>query len=135
MFCQKCGAKNPDDANSCTSCGQPFQAPVVQAQAYQPTPQNPFFGQQMPQQPYIQQGAPQQRHDVPRCTCCGYVGPWKVDSLFRPIDYVIGIILLICFIIPGITYLGTVALIRANKDRRAKICPSCKARNLWTFFY
>ena len=28
----------------------------------------------------------------PKCTCCGYVGEWKVEPLFRPIDWAIGII-------------------------------------------
>ena len=115
MFCQKCGAQNPDNAAHCTACGQLMQG-TVQVQ------------------PQVQVGGPQ-RHDVPRCSCCGYVGQWQVESLFRPMDWVIGILLLILGIIPGIVYLVTVALIRSNKDRRAKICPSCKARNLWTFFY
>lgn len=113
MFCQKCGTQNPDGAINCTNCGQPMQNTVqVQGQAYGGT-----------------------KHDVPRCTCCGYVGQWKLDSLFRPMDYVIGILLLFLGIIPGVIYLVVVGLIRSNKNRRAKICPSCKARNLWTFFY
>lgn len=110
MFCQKCGAQNPDNVVKCQSCGEPLQNVVtVQAQA--------------------------SKHDVPRCTCCGYVGEWKLDSVFRPVDFVIGIPLLILGIIPGVIYLVTVGLIRSNKNRRAKICPQCKARNLWTFFY
>lgn len=114
MFCQKCGAQNPDNAVQCVSCGQPTQNTVSA-----PTP--------VQVQPT--------KHDIPRCTCCGYVGQWKLDSIFRPVDFVIGIILLILGIIPGVIYFATVGLIRANKDRRAKICPSCKAKNLWTFFY
>lgn len=110
MFCQKCGAKNPENANNCFSCGQQLTASM-------------------------QQDMSQQKHDIPRCTCCGYIGEWKLDSLFRPVDFVIGIILIFLGVVPGIIYFATVGLIRSNKDRRAKICPKCKARNLWTFFY
>ena len=28
-------------------------------------------------------------HDVPKCTCCGYVGPWKIRPIIRPVDWVI----------------------------------------------
>lgn len=114
MFCQKCGSQNPDNAVQCASCGQPMQNAVPVQIPVQTQPV---------------------KHDVPRCTCCGYVGEWKLDSVFRPVDFVIGIILLILGIFPGIIYFATVGLIRSNKDRRAKICPSCKAKNLWTFFY
>lgn len=110
MFCQNCGAKNEDAALSCVSCGQPLQ-------------------------PTVQLKPAETKHDVPKCTCCGYVGNWKLDSLLRPVDIVIGIILLFLMVVPGLVYLGTVMLVRSNKNRRAKICPQCKARNLWTFLY
>lgn len=69
---------------------------------------------------------------IPKCTHCGYVGEWDVEPLFRPMDWVIGI-LLICLFGTGLVYLGVVALIRSNPDNRAKICRQCKARNLFTF--
>ena len=74
-------------------------------------------------------------HDVPRCTACGNVGPWKVESLLRPVDWVIGIVLMVLGFIPGVVYLGVTIAIRSNKDRRAKICPKCKAKNMFTFQY
>lgn len=74
------------------------------------------------------------RHHVPKCTCCGYVGEWKVASLVRPIDIVI-FLLFFLFWGAGFIYLIVVILIRLNPDRRAKICPQCKAKNLWTFYY
>lgn len=77
----------------------------------------------------------EKRNNIPKCTCCGYIGNWELDKVFRPMDWVIGIILLLLGIVPGLIYLGVVGLIRSNKDRRAKICPQCKARNLWTFLY
>lgn len=74
------------------------------------------------------------RHTDPQCTHCGYVGPWKVDHLLRPIDIIIFLIFL-WFWGAGFIYLIVVIIIRLNPDRRAKICPNCKARNLWTFHY
>lgn len=107
MFCQKCGAEIPDGSDYCQNCGQISNS----------------MGNKSPT-----------KNDVPKCTCCGYVGPWKVDSLFRPMDWVIGIILLFLFG-TGLIYLLVVGLIRSNKDNRTKICPKCGAKNLWTFLY
>lgn len=76
-----------------------------------------------------------QRHDVPKCTCCGYVGQWEIEPLIRPMDWVIGIAFTFLACGSGLVYLGVVAAIRSNKDNRAKICPACKARNLFTFIY
>lgn len=110
MFCQGCGAKNEDTAVSCVACGQLLQSAVYLKPA-------------------------ETKHDVPKCTRCGYVGNWKLDSLLRPVDIVLGILFLFLGVIPGLVYLGVVMAVRSNKDRRAKICPQCKARNLWTFLY
>lgn len=75
------------------------------------------------------------KHDVPKCTCCGYVGRWKTEPVIRAIDWVIGIVLLLFGFIPGIVYFIVVAIIRSNENNRGKICPQCNAKNLWTFFY
>ncbi|MBQ2974183.1 MAG: zinc ribbon domain-containing protein [Clostridia bacterium] len=109
MFCPNCGKENANGATICDSCY---------------TPLNNQPRQQVPE-----------KHDVPMCTGCGYKGNWKLGPILRPMDYVIGIVLLIFGVVPGIIYIGTVAAIRSNKDRREKICPKCKAKNLWTFIY
>lgn len=113
MFCSKCGSEVANGNSFCNACGASINAqPVAQ-----------------PMQSAMQ------RHAEPQCTCCGYIGPWKLGHILRPMDYVIGLILLFLGVVPGIIYVGTVALIRSNKDRREKICPKCKAKNLWTFIY
>ncbi|MEE3468361.1 MAG: zinc ribbon domain-containing protein [Eubacterium sp.] len=56
MFCRKCGAQIPDDAEFCVSCGTQV-TPVAQQTEAQADP----FGQQgQPQQPYGQQTQPQE---------------------------------------------------------------------------
>lgn len=112
MVCNRCGHKMEDGTRFCTSCGNNLTEVGSQN----------FYSQPV-------------KHDVPKCTCCGYVGPWKKGPLFRPVDIIIGIALLILGVIPGIVYLGVVAAIRASGDRREKICPKCKAKNMWTFMY
>lgn len=112
MFCPKCGKEVANGNSFCNHCGAPMNGQPVQVA-----------------QPAMQ------KHTDPQCTCCGYVGKWKLGPILRPMDYVIGIILLFLGVVPGICYLGTVILIRSNKDRREKICPKCKAKNLWTFIY
>lgn len=112
MYCAKCGRQLPDNTTTCSYCSPYEQAPAVQV----PPPA----------------AAPPQ--GVPKCTCCGYVGQWKVEPLFRAMDWVIGLILLF-FFGAGLVYFLVVGLIRANKNNRAKICPNCNARNLWTFLY
>ena len=94
------------------------------------------FQQGMNQAPYGVYPAmqPQTQHSVPKCTCCGYEGPWKKEKIFRGMDWVIGLSLLLLFG-TGLIYLIVVGLIRMNPNNRAKICPKCGARNLWTFLY
>ena len=107
MYCKNCGSEMAETAQKCDKCG----AAIVEGVASQPT-----------------------KHDVPKCTCCGYEGPWKVAPLIRPIDWVIGIGLLF-FFGGGLVYLLITAIVRSNKSNRAKICPNCKSKNLWTFLY
>jgi len=73
-------------------------------------------------------------HQVPKCLSCGHVGPWKVDGLFRPMDWLIGLGFLV-FFGTGLVYMLVVGLIRSNKNNRAKICTNCKARNMFVFQY
>ena len=83
----------------------------------------------------FQQGMNQAPYGVyPKCTGCGYEGPQKKEKIFRGMDWVIGLSLLLLFG-TGLIYLIVVGLIRMNPNNRAKICPKCGARNLWTFLY
>ena len=112
-YCTACGAMLNEGSMICPACGKSQDCP-----------------------PPLQVNTPHgQTHPVPKCTCCGYIGNWKVEPLFRPMDWVIGIIggIITCGF--GLTYFLVVGLIRSNKDRRDKICPNCNARNLWTFIY
>lgn len=115
MFCEKCGKELAGDAKFCGSCGIPVGS---------------SSSNQAPQQ----EETPMQ-HDIPKCTCCGHIGPWKVGPILRPIDFVIGIILLVLGFIPGLVYFGVVATIRLNEKNREKTCTKCNARNLFTFVY
>ena len=74
------------------------------------------------------------QHDVPKCQCCGTITHWKLEPILLPIHIIVGLALLL-FFGSGIIYVAGVAAIRANPVRRAKICPRCGGRNLWTFLY
>ena len=50
-------------------------------------------------------------------------------------DFVIGVGLLLLGFIPGLVYLGVVALIRSNDKNREKKCTKCGARNMFTNLY
>lgn len=119
MFCQKCGTELPDGSAFCASCGA--QQGEVQQPVVAPIPQGQFG--------YAQ------KHDIPMCTCCGYVGEWKVGPVLKGRHWVIGIILLFLGVVPGIIYLTTAAIVRSGKGNREKICKQCGAKNLFTFFY
>jgi len=75
------------------------------------------------------------KHDVPKCTCCGYVGPWKEEPVLTGKHWVIGIVLMVFGFVPGLIYLGVSVAIRSGKGKRSKICTNCKAQNLFTFIY
>lgn len=113
IYCSECGAMLDEGSTVCPSCGRP-QNGYQRPQANIPGGQN---------------------HAVPKCTYCGYVGNWIVEPLFRPMDWAIGIIGGLFTFGFGFAYFLVVGLIRSNKDRRAKICPNCKAQNMWTFIY
>lgn len=129
---------------------QPNQYPTPGNNPYQGVPVNqqpnmplghmgqPFIAG--PPQPYPGWGPSQaaymssQRHDIPRCTQCGTITPWRVESIFLARHFLIGGLLLL-FFGAGLFYFLTVAIIRGNANSRAKICPNCGAHNLWTFIY
>ena len=111
MYCNKCGKELNDNAQFCEHCGTKV---IKENNTETNTPI---------------------KREEPKCTHCGYVGKWEIGPILRPIDYVIGIIFLIFGVVPGLIYIGVVAAIRSNEDNREKICPKCKAKNLWTFFY
>lgn len=106
-FCRKCGSQIADNSAFCSNCGAPAQ---------ESTPVS-------------------QMHDVPKCQHCGHVGPWQVSPVIRGIDIVIGIAFLFLGVLPGLIYIGVVAAVRSNPDRRSKICARCGAKNLFTFIY
>ena len=79
--------------------------------------------------------APVQQHGLnttPKCLRCGTVTPWKVEAILLPRHFVISFLLLFLFG-GGIVYFIVVLLVRSNPNSRAKICPRCGARNMWTF--
>ena len=144
ISCENCGAELPDEAVQCDKCGAEFieGSLPTEPSEYQTPPQlsqtpPPYQSAQQPQ--WQGQGAPMwsapAKHDIPKCTCCGYIGPWKMEPIIRPMDWVIGIALFIFACGSGLIYLGVVAAIRANQDNRAKLCAHCGARNLFTFIY
>lgn len=75
------------------------------------------------------------KHDVPKCTCCGHVGPWKEEAALTGKHWIIGLILMIFGFVPGLIYLLVTLAVRSGKNNRAKICRNCDARNLFTFIY
>lgn len=108
MFCPNCGSPVESDAKFCPSCGASRQA---------------------------ESNSVESRHNVPKCTYCGYVGPWIVGPVFRPIDIILTIVFLFIGIIPGLVYAGVIFFIRKDERNREKVCPKCHAKNLWTFIY
>ena len=87
------------------------------------------------QQPEYQPQTGPTKHDVPKCTCCGHVGPWKVRSLFTPMEIILAIVFLCLGVVPGIIYIFVHISSYGNKNNRAKICTNCKAKNMFTFLY
>ena len=77
---------------------------------------------------------PESRHPIPRCTSCGTVTQWTPEPLLLPIHWLIGGIFLLAAG-GGLVYLLVTLIYRSNPDRRGKICPHCKARNMFTFVY
>ena len=108
-FCTKCGKEISEDAVICVHCGGEVQNPVTSGE--------------------------KGFHKVPKCTCCGNIGPWKVGPIFRPMDWIAGILFGLMGIFPGVIYLAVVGIIRMNENNREKICTKCGGRNLFTFEY
>ena len=79
-------------------------------------------------------GAVESRHNVPRCQSCGYVGQWQVEPLLLTHHIIIALLLLI-FFGGGLIYLLIVVVMRSSEANRAKICPNCGSRNMFSFLY
>lgn len=75
-----------------------------------------------------------QRRTVPKCLNCGNVTAWIVEPVLLPRHFMIGIPLILLFG-GGLIYLAVVLAVRSNSANRAKICPRCGARNMWSFDY
>lgn len=114
MFCKNCGKQLDDAVKFCDNCGTSM-ADISKDKKESPTGVS--------------------HHTTPKCTYCANIGDWKIGPLFRPMDYVIGIALLIFGFVPGLIYMGVVGLIRSNKDNREKICTKCGAKNMFTNMY
>lgn len=123
MFCEKCGKEISNGAKFCSGCGSAVESVADTDQSYN-----------VENNAQTDAGIPIQ-HDVPQCTCCGHIGPWKVGPVLRPMDFVIGIAFAFLGVFPGLIYLGVVAAIRINEKNREKICTKCNAKNLFTFRY
>lgn len=78
-----------------------------------------------------QQGA---RHDIPKCLSCGAITPWKLDPIINTHHIIVSLVLMLLFC-SGIAYFITIFLMRSNPNMRAKVCPRCGARNMWSFQY
>lgn len=76
----------------------------------------------------------EQRHSVPKCQACGWVGPWQAEPLLMTHHIVIFLVLLLAFG-GGLIYLVIVLIIRSNESSRGKVCPNCGAKNMHTFVY
>ena len=81
------------------------------------------------------ENATPEKHDIPRCTCCGHIGKWKVEPVLTGKHWGIGLLLMVLGIVPGVVFLGVTMVVRSNQKNRNKICLNCGAHNLFTFFY
>lgn len=115
MFCSKCGSQVNEGMKFCQNCG------------------NALFPQEGVYQNYNDMSYA--HHDIPKCTKCGHIGHWKKGPIIRKIDIFITIALLLLGFVPGLVYIGVVALIRTNENNREKICEKCGSQNLFTFEY
>lgn len=128
MNCSSCGSLLNPGAKYCTHCG----AEVVQVEVIEPVYNN--YQRPNQQVPLMQPQYGQQR-TIPKCCVCGYVGPWKMEPFFTPLQIGLGIFFTLFCIFPGLAFFGTVALLKSNPNNRAKICAACGGRNLFTFLY
>ena len=123
MFCSNCGKKLADGSVFCSSCGTKANGAKNNNQSEQSN-QNPTNTVNVPS-----------HHEIPKCNYCGNIEEWNVGPLFRPLDYVLGVVLLLLGFFPGLAYLGVVGVIRSNKNNREKICKKCGAKNMFTNMY
>ena len=105
-FCRNCGNQMNDSDLTCSKCGTRA----------------------------VEVNTTNTAHTVPKCTCCGYVGEMKPGPLLRGSD-ILWFCLLLFLACAGFIYLIYVLIIRANPEKREKICPHCKAKNMVTYVY
>ena len=97
MYCNNCGKEIDDNASICVHCGVATK--------------NNSANNGL------------QRHEVPKCKKCGYVGEFDREKMFRTIDWVIGIATI--WFGFGIIYFIIIAIIRHDKKNRNTVCPKC----------
>ncbi len=117
-FCPQCGRQVSESAAFCEGCGTNLRGG-----------QTPSTSVTAPVG-----GAVAIKHDIPKCLACGTITKWRVEPALLPRHFAVGCMLLL-FFGAGLIYWFTVALIRAHPATRAKICPKCGGRNMWTFMY
>ena len=115
MFCSKCGNEIKNNANFCSMCGNSVSNNAAETDN--------------------QSNNIPTHHEIPKCNYCGNIAHWNVGPILRPMDFVIGVGLLLLGFIPGLVYLGVVAVIRSDEKNREKICTKCGARNMFTNLY
>lgn len=97
MFCRNCGKEIPENAGFCLYCG-------TDCAITQPTAEETAASGQL------------------KCAHCGYIGEPIVESVLKPIDWVIGILF---FFVGGYIYL-ILAYILRRKKAKTPHCPLCK---------
>lgn len=112
MFCRNCGKEIDDNAAVCIHCG----VATANIDANKAGSTNMTY------------------HEVSKCKKCGYTGEFECGKLFRTMDWVIGLVLLL-FCGLGFFYFIIIAIIRYDKNKREKICPHCGGVDTATEFY
>ncbi|GAC1390196.1 MAG: hypothetical protein NVSMB38_07070 [Ktedonobacteraceae bacterium] len=97
-------------------------------------PYSPQAGPAYPPPQMYVPGMPPQMTRMPKCTNCGTITPWQVEPILTATHIIITLVLLL-FVGFGLIYLLIIAIMRSNPENRAKICPHCGAKNMWTFTY
>jgi len=115
-YCTNCGNVINDGDTQCAKCGAAVNSQTGAGQAqnsgYIPT-----------------------THDIPKCTCCGHIGPMKTEALFTPMEIFLAIFFLILGVVPGLIYIGVHILRFGSKKNRRKICTKCKSKDMYTYVY
>ncbi len=100
MFCENCGAQNPDNSKFCTTCGAKHEIPASGPAVQQPVPPSAPQQQQAPAPPFPPQ-APQQQVPVQQFQQQPFV-PKKRKKVFIPVLIVIAV--LVVALVSGFVY-------------------------------